>query len=182
MTVVKRVRLGDVVSFIRDTTKPENIDPQRNYVLLEHIVGGTGEVYPVFVGDTEIRSNKFRFEPGDILYGKLRPKLRKVCVALVEGYCSTDILPLRPHDPRTAFYLANMLRSEQFYAEVERLVGGANLPRVNAKELLNLDIPWIDEIELVRFNELARAATELRAEMSLFGQRIATFERALWVG
>jgi type I restriction enzyme S subunit len=182
MSVATKVALGDVVRLARASAKPEDIDPERQYVLLEHIVAGTGEVSPVLAGSSDIRSAKASFQAGDVLYGKLRPKLRKVCVVADDGYCSTDILPLRPVHPHSSYYLASILRSERFYLEVERLVAGANLPRVNAKELLKLEVPWLeDDDERRKLDELARIAAELRSEVSVMGQRIESFERALWV-
>lgn len=182
-TRVTRVPLGEVVSLARRlNVKPEDIDPQRAYVLLEHITPGTGEVSPVVAGTAYIRSPKASFQAGDVLYGKLRPNLRKVCVAPEDGYCSTDILPLRPLQKNSSFYLASILRSQRFYLEVERLVAGASLPRVNAKELLKLEVPWIEGDERQKSDELAMIATELRSEVSVLGRRIDSFERTLWVG
>lgn len=180
MIALERMQLGEVVQLARSSVKPEKIHPGRQYVLLEHIASGTGEVVPVLAGESEIRSNKAAFQAGDVLYGKLRPKLRKVCVAREDGYCSTDILPLRPTEPHASFYLASILRSERFYAEVERLVGGANLPRVNANELLRLEVPWLEGEERRKFDELARLAAELRTEVTTLGERIELFESVLW--
>ncbi len=180
MGAATRVPLGQVVSLARSSVKPTDIDPKRQYVLLEHIVAATGEVSPVLAGESDIRSAKAAFQAGDVLYGKLRPKLRKVCVVAEDGYCSTDILPLRPIHPYSSHYLASILRSERFYLEVERLVAGANLPRVNAKELLKLEVPWLDGDERRNVDELAMIASELRSEVAVLGQRIESFERALW--
>lgn len=180
MTNTTRVRLGEVVDFVRTSVRPESIDTSRDYVLLEHIVARTGEVAPVAAGDYDIRSPKYEYEAGDVLYGKLRPNLRKACVAPRTGYCSTDILPLRPRVPSSSFYLASILRSERFYAEVERLVSGANLPRVNPQELLDLEIPWLDDAARAKSNDLARIASELRTEIAVMSGRLEQFERSLW--
>jgi type I restriction enzyme, S subunit len=39
------------------------------------------------------------FEPGDLLYGKLRPYFRKVVVAPIAGRCTREIVVLRPIEP-----------------------------------------------------------------------------------
>ena len=40
-------------------------------------------------------STKHHFQPGMVLYSKLRPYLNKVIVAKESGYCTSEILPLR---------------------------------------------------------------------------------------
>lgn len=180
MTSIIRIQLDEVVTFAPRSVKPVDISVDSSYVLLEHITAGTGEVTPVLTGDGDIKSNKYAFEAGDILYGKLRPNLRKACVVQGPGYCSTDILPLRPKHPDSSYFLASVLRSERFYAEVERLVGGANLPRVKPRELLKLEVPWLSGANRKKFDELARVAAELRTEVSTLSSRVEVFEKALW--
>lgn len=175
-----RVPLGEVVMFARRSVNPEDIDLDSDYVLLEHITACTGEVTPIRAGDTSIKSSKYAFQSGDILYGKLRPNLRKACVVERPGYCSTDILPLRPKHTNSSFFLSSVLRSEPFYLEVERLIGGASLPRVKPKELLELEVPWLNGVDRKKFDELARIAAELRKDVATFSGRVEVFERALW--
>ena len=158
------VALGEVVNFIRKATAPEKIPESSQYILLEHVIGRTGQVLVARAGAAEIKSSKFAFEPGDVLFGKLRPGLRKCCVASEAGYCSTDIVPLRPMEDHSSFYLAAVLRSDHFASQVERLIGGANLPRVNVKELLGLTIRWPDTEERKRLDQLAQMAIEVRQE------------------
>ncbi|WP_405215994.1 hypothetical protein [Agrococcus sp. Ld7] len=165
----KTVPLHAVVAPVRSGVKPEQMQVQWQYILLEHISQGTGEVVEARVGDYEVKSAKVRFEAGDILYGKLRPQLRKCCVAVEPGACSTDIAPLRPLFDDSAYYLAAVLRSADFTQKVQRLVAGANLPRVNVRELLALEIPWPEEVaELSRRNRLAVETIDLRAEAAKF--------------
>lgn len=158
------VVLASLVEQVRGSVVPEKL-LEGDYVLLEHISQRTGQVSPSRVEVEEIKSAKGTFAAGDILYGKLRPQLRKVCVAERSGYCSLDIIVLRPRNEGTAHYLAAILRSEIFTERVTRLVGGANLPRINAKELLNLELSWPDnELEISRRDAIARRALEVRSE------------------
>jgi len=64
---------------------------------LEDIEGTTGRIihFATFA-DRRSLSTKAAFDPGDVLYGKLRPYLNKVVVAAGHGYCTTEIIPLRP--------------------------------------------------------------------------------------
>ena len=174
-----RVRLGEVVEAARGSVPPDRIPEDADYVLLEHIRAGTGQLSSATTGESEIKSAKFAFVGGDVLYGKLRPQLRKVCVVETPGYCSMDLVPLRPVREGSAYFIAAALRGDRFFAQVERLISGANLPRINVRDLLELEIPWPTESELVRLNELARLATQLRGEATEVLERVDALERSI---
>lgn len=69
--------LEEVATHSRSSASPEAMEPDAQYILLEHIVSGTGEVEPSTVAMHKVGSNKARYEASDVLYGKLRPNLRK---------------------------------------------------------------------------------------------------------
>lgn len=174
-----RMPLASLVVQVKGSVPPEKL-LEGDYVLLEHISQRTGQVSPSRVELAEIKSAKGRFAAGDVLYGKLRPQLRKVCVAEGPGFCSLDIIVLRPLVPGTAHYLAAILRSESFTDQVARLVGGANLPRINARELLNLELDWPDdESEISRRDTIARRALEVRSEAQLLLEHLDRLELSI---
>jgi len=72
-----------------------NKDPSLPYVGLEHLAQGE----PVLLGTLNSGASVSIysvFSRDDILFGKLRPNLRKSVQVDFGGYCSTDILVLRP--------------------------------------------------------------------------------------
>lgn len=157
--------VGDALTPVRTQAKPDDIHDDWLYLGLEHVQGATGQYEGVEAGGAGIKSNKFRFEPGDVLYGKLRPNLRKCVVASAAGVCSTDLVPLRPVRPEAAHFLSLQLRSEPFTESVMRLTGGANLPRVNVKDLMKLELPVPPSDEEDRLFEAARSASALRDKL-----------------
>ena len=68
-------------------------EPDDLYVALEHVESWTGRL-SVPVKDPEFDSQVKRFEPGDILFGKLRPYLAKVCRPDRGGVCVSEFLVL----------------------------------------------------------------------------------------
>ena len=138
---VSSVRLRELCDPVREGIQPKQIQPDAQYVGLEHIRPGSGSWTSIPAEQAALRSAKSTFQPGDLLYGKLRPNLRKCVVVDVPGVCSTDITVLRPRDPQIAQYLALQLRSQAFADEASRHVGGANLPRIRIGDLLELGIP-----------------------------------------
>ncbi len=138
------VQLATVFGRSETTIDPASLTGQITYVGLENIARDTGEL----TGSTttshpaEIRSLKGVFEPGDILYGKLRPNLNKVWLADRPGVCSTDILILRPDLSRAVAALyAYLLRTQCFNGAVMSQIKGAQLPRVGWSAFGALEIP-----------------------------------------
>jgi len=113
---------GDKVAGSKDPTLP--------YVGLEHI--GQGE--PVLLGwapsDTSISVNSI-FEPGDILFGKLRPNLRKSAPVSFRGYCSTDVLVLRARPSVSPAFAARVLQQEHVFRAAVQTAEGTKMPRTS---------------------------------------------------
>lgn len=99
-------------------------------VELEHIAQGGGRL----TGFTETRSEsslKSVFEPGDVLFGKLRSYLRKYWIANRSGVCSTEIWVLRSKlkqsIPDFVFYL---VQTDSFI-EAASEAYGTHMPRAD---------------------------------------------------
>lgn len=108
------------------------------YLGLEHIEAGTSRILGRGVG-SDVKSVKNTFQAGEILYGKLRPYLNKVCRPDFDGICSTDILVLKP---KTCFDPAFLHRLLTTQAVVEYAVAnsnGINLPRTSYDALCQFE-------------------------------------------
>ena len=133
--------LGEVASLERKSLSPEEIETGTSYLGLEHIECGGRILGYQRVGAGELQSNKFIFDPGTLLYGKLRPYLAKICIPDREGCCSTDILPIRPSQKLNISYLKHVLLSKPYVDKANSLCSGANLPRISPSSLLGIEIP-----------------------------------------
>jgi type I restriction enzyme M protein len=153
--------IGELVLFCTAAIDADAIDPATPYVGLEHLEPETGAHRWIAAGDAAIRSPKGVFRRGDVLYGRLRPNLRKGAVATVDGVSSADIFVLRPHDPALGPLLALFLRSEPFAAHATEAATGANLPRLAARDLLAT--PFVLPPEPERSRLVAAATAALRA-------------------
>ena len=133
--------LGEVASLERKSLLPEEIETGTSYLGLEHIESGGRILGYQRVGAGELQSNKFMFDPGTLLYGKLRPYLAKICIPDREGCCSTDILPIRPSQKLDISYLKHVLLWKPYVDKANSLCSGANLPRISPSSLLGIQIP-----------------------------------------
>ncbi len=137
----KRAPLGHFCEVSRAIVDPTDLGGNEQYIGLEHIDGDTGNLSPVPAKQADLKSSKFSFCSTEILFGKLRPYLRKTARPSFPGVCSTDILPLKPNPARIdkdlLFYL---LRRSEFVAQATARMSGANLPRISPDTLLSLEI------------------------------------------
>lgn len=127
----------------------EQVNPFRfpddlfNYLALENIEQGSGKV----IGFTptpgkKIKSNKFKFTSKHVLYGKLRPYLRKAFAPDFEGVSATDLLPLLPDKNNLdRKFLVWWLLSPQVIEYVVGKQAGVKMPRLRSNDLAQMPIP-----------------------------------------
>jgi type I restriction enzyme S subunit len=136
--------------------RKETIGPikkmSEHYVGLENISSGQLRIFSY--GDaTNLKSSKFKFKKGDILYGKLRPYLDKVALAETDGVCSTDIIPILSKNMNARF-LAYMLHSDLFLQFVKSTISGTNHPRTAWKQMSHFLMPFPSISEQQKITEI----------------------------
>jgi len=128
--------LKKVAEIQRKSVSAAKIESGTMYVGLEHIDGSGSFVNPPTVDTGELASTKFVFGPDHLLYGKLRPYLKKIVRPSFPGVCSTDILPILPDkgvlDKNYLYYY--LRQATQINLATARATG-ANLPRLSPKIL-----------------------------------------------
>ena len=95
------------------------------------------------VGNINIQkktSSTFKFDESHVLYGRLRPYLKKVFLPSFKGQCSTEIFCIRPSEKLDRRYLAYWLLTPELSAKIEKTSTGARMPRANMNALLDFDI------------------------------------------
>ncbi len=127
--------LVDIADIERRAVLPDRIEPGTKYVGMEHLDGEGQILEMVTVANGELSSNKFIFGPEHILYGKLRPYLRKIARPDFRGICSTEIIPIRPGPRVDRGFLYYYLRHPRMVEHATARCEGANLPRLNPAEL-----------------------------------------------
>ena len=107
-----------------------------------HIESGTGRLLELeTAAEQAAESGKYQCKAGDIVYSKIRPALRKVCVAPSDCLCSADMYPLRPHSGLTGGYLFWTMLSEYFSAFAILESDRVAMPKINRESLKQLVVP-----------------------------------------
>ena len=114
---------------------------------LDMVEAQTGRILDyLYVEKEQVGTSTCAFDEGNVLYSKLRPYLNKVVVPTKKGYCTTELVPLRPNGKLNRQFLAYLLRSEAFVSFINEKVAGAKMPRVSMSVFRDFEciLPPID--------------------------------------
>ena len=156
--------LDSIAILDRQSIHPSQVDVATPYLGLEHLDGDGGINCIQTVGSAGLKSNKFQFSDRHVLFGKLRPYLRKIARPEFSGVCSTDIIPILPKDGVSRDYLFYFLRTPDTVNLATSRCSGANLPRLGPKQLASFQIPLPPLAEQKRIATILDAADALRAK------------------
>lgn len=135
-------RMSDVASVLSGQVDPK-IEPYSLMPLVapDHIESGTGRLARSIPTAAEqgATSGKYHFQSGTVIYSKIRPHLRKVCIAPFAGVCSADMYPLRPADDVHPGFLFASLLSERFSKYAESVSVRSGMPKINREELADFE-------------------------------------------
>jgi len=128
--------LGNVVDYNYGEKTDSLRIPGDAWVLdLEDIEKDTSKLLRrVLARDRQSTSTKSRFAEGDVLYGKLRPYLNKALIADADGFCTTEIVPMRPANGVISRYVLCVLKSRYFLDYTGACAYGVKMPRLGTAD------------------------------------------------
>lgn len=145
------------------------------YVGMENIKSNTGEYISteIQVDNTENAS----FDKGDILFGKLRPYLRKYWLATFAGTASSEFLVFKEGILNQKF-LYWLIQSDSFINDVDSSTYGSKMPRASWDYIKNILVPFpffSEEQEKIA-NFLVKKVSQLDKAKALLEEQIKTLE------
>lgn len=129
-----RGTFGDIAINARNIIDPGQAETDTPYIGLEHMPRRSIALAEWGAADG-LQSGKFRFQRGEILFGKLRPYFHKVGVAPLDGVCSTDIVVIRPVEPAWFGLVLGHSSSDDFVRYVDARSSGTKMPRTNWQDM-----------------------------------------------
>lgn len=140
--------ISNILHPVKKKFNPINSTEVKLCIELEHIESNSGRI----IGMTSTRSTlslKTVFQRGDILFGKLRPYLRKYALPDFDGVCTTEIWVFTSgncHKP-FCYYI---VQSERFI-EAANLSTGTKMPRAEWATVskLKVAVPSADEQQAI---------------------------------
>ena len=121
----------------------EMVDPTSGeYDNMPHIAPGNIESFTGRILDNvkavkeeKLISGKFRFRPGDVVYGKINPQLGKYFYASVDGLTSADAYVFNGKNGLTQKFLFSLLQTNDFFKYSVSVSKRSGMPKINRDEL-----------------------------------------------
>ena len=121
----------------------EMVDPTSGeYDNMPHIAPGNIESFTGRILDNvkavkeeQLISGKFRFRPGDVVYGKINPQLGKYFYASVDGLTSADAYVFNGKNGLTQKFLFSLLQTNDFFKYSVSVSKRSGMPKINRDEL-----------------------------------------------
>lgn len=147
------MQLADLCDLVAAHVNPVD-RPDDLYVGLEHIASGR------FVRQGEgraadVHSAKHAFQPGDVLYGKLRPYLDKAVLAGDAGICTTELLVLRPKEGIDPRFVVGVVHTPSFVQHAVAGTTGVQHPRTSWRHISNFELPDFNSGERTKIARLS---------------------------
>ena len=129
------VKLGEVCAYGECENTDVKSIPETAWILeLEDIEKDSGKIIRFLTkSERNINGVRHSFKKGDVLYSKLRTYLNKVLVAPNDGFCTTEIIPIKV-GVLSSKYVCYVLRS-QYFMDYTALCGyGVKMPRLSTAD------------------------------------------------
>lgn len=146
----KKYELQELVSLGKEKYNPQKDNQSYKCIELEHLSSGSGRLLG-YTDSLNQQSIKNKFTPGDVLFGKLRPYLRKYYLPEFEGVCSSEIWVLKGKNEKLNHkYLYYLIQSNRFLQNANKS-SGSKMPRADWSYLSELifTIPSLSEQEKI---------------------------------
>ena len=170
------VRLADLCELIADPVR-SGARPDAMYLGLEHLAPrrlvriGCGKA-------SDMRSNTSAFQPGDVLYGKLRPYLDKAVLSEEAGVCTTELLVLRSREDVDPRFLAALVHSPSFVEYAVAGTTGVQHPRTSWAHIREFEAPTLALDEQRQLADLVWLVHEAISQSEVLVEEAQALKRA----
>jgi len=140
--------LKNILNISKKKYNPKILSENYKCIELENIESGTGRILG-FKQSINQSSIKNYFQDGDVLYGKLRPYLKKFYKANFTGVCSSEIWVLKSNSLQGNF-LYQFIQTYKFN-DVANISSGSRMPRADWSYMSEVyfNIPESEEQEKI---------------------------------
>ena len=163
--------LGEITNYGNCENVDVNDIPSDGWVLeLEDLEKDSAKVIQRLTKDErDIKGVRHSFQKGDVLYSKLRTYLNKVLVAPEDGFCTTEIIPVKCMSYILPEYLNHVLRSKYFVDYTVQCGYGVKMPRLSTTDARkgSIPLPPLSEQHRIinKVNELFQIFDNISAEL-----------------
>ena len=168
--------IGDLINEKSAKFNPEKHGDKFKCIELEHLSQETGELLG-YVNASNQKSIKNKFDKGDVLFGKLRPYLKKFLKAPFDGVCSTEIWVLKGKKLSNEF-LYQFVQTEQFLT-LTNISSGSKMPRADWGIVSSAVVPTPTLPEQTKIANFLTAIDEKIAQLSQTAQLLTDYKKGV---
>ena len=133
------MKLKDIARYVTDKVGSDAIGLE-NYVTTDSILQNkAGRVEASNLPPTSCTLT--RFQKGDILIANIRPYLRKIWLADIDGGCNADVLVFRATNGFSSAFVYAVLMQDSFYTYTMKGAKGSKMPRGDKDQIMRFEIP-----------------------------------------
>ncbi|WP_081649883.1 restriction endonuclease subunit S [Fodinicurvata sediminis] len=175
-----KARLGDLIPKPRPKI-PANPDSRLPFIGMDHIEPSSFSLkgHDQFA---RMKSSGSYFEPGDVLYGRLRPYLNKVHCAKFEGVASAEFIVLPSSDCFDSDFIKYLIHQRKF-VDYAMSHSSGDRPRVKFDDIADYEFPLpplneqrriVEKIETLfaRLDKGEEALREVQRQLSTYRQLV----------
>ena len=148
----------------------------------------TGKARQVITPSASIKSSVKRYEPGDIIFSRMRPNLRKIAVMNFKqgGFVSSECTVLTVRKDSTGHplidsnLLSTILRSDFVFGQIMHLVTGIGRPRISPSDIRKIKVPVDQQIEkdlVIQINVQEKIITNMRERAQMLLEEANELEK-----
>lgn len=168
-----RTALNDIATIANSKFDPQKDECAYKCIELEHIESKSGKIIG-WVNSSQQLSIKTYFKKGDILFGKLRPYLRKITIAPFDGVCSGEIWVFKNRKEIIINdFLYYLLQTDSFIS-VAKTTAGTKMPRADWSLLKFYQVSFPPTLE--EQQAIADILTTADHEIDLLKQELSLWE------
>ncbi|CAD0176204.1 restriction endonuclease subunit S [Streptococcus thermophilus] len=121
-----------------------------------------------------------KFKKDDILIANIRPYLKKIWQADIEGGASSDVLVIRPNDLIDNNFLYYALTQDSFFEYVMKGSKGTKMPRGDKSQIMNFVIPDLDIDEQIKIGKLLKSIDQKIQINNQINQELEAMAKTLY--
>ena len=168
----ERKTLGALCEEVRESVKPDTLEPDTPYIGLEHMPRRSISLSEWGTAE-QVISSKHRFREGEILFGKIRPYFHKVGIAFLDGVASSDAIVIRPLNTKLHGVVLMTVASDPFVAlTAQTMREGSKMPRADWKQMQQYVVPLPPDGLLSSFESAIQSIVEQLKTLAFANQKL----------
>ena len=121
-----------------------------------------------------------RFKKNDILIANIRPYLKKIWQADIDGGASSDVLVVRPNDVIDNNFLYYALTQDSFFEYVMKGSKGTKMPRGDKSQIMDFVIPNLEIDEQIKIGKLLKSIDQKIQINNQINQELEAMAKTLY--